>query len=59
MVDKRLRIGVTGADIWSTIAHIPRFRQTSEAEVVAICRRSKEKLAMIQAKFQIPEAYPD
>lgn len=59
MADKRLRIGVIGAGIWSTIAHIPDFRQTGQAEVVAICRRSREKLAMIQEKFQIPETYTD
>lgn len=59
MADQRLRIGVIGAGLWSTIAHIPDFRQTGQAEVVAICRRNQERLAMIQEKFQIPAAYTD
>jgi predicted dehydrogenase len=59
MVDKPLQVGIIGAGLWSTVAHIPQLRQTGQAEVVAICRRNKEKLGMIQEKFQIPEAYTD
>lgn len=59
MVDTPLRIGIIGAGIWSTVAHIPQLRQTGQAEIVAICRRDQAKLDMIQAKFQIAEAYTD
>lgn len=59
MADTHLRVGIIGAGIWATVAHIPQFRQTGRAEVVAICRRSAEKLALLQEKFQIPEAYTD
>lgn len=59
MTDKLLRVGIIGAGLWSTIAHIPHLRQTGHAEVVALCRRNQAKLTMLQEKFQIPEAYTD
>jgi len=41
------------------ISAIPRLRATGRAEVVAICRRTPDKLAMAQKALAVPEAYAD
>jgi len=59
MTDRKLRIGVIGAGMIALMSHIPNLRATGKAEVVAICRRDARRLAQVQEKLGIAEAYTD
>lgn len=59
MTNEKLRVGIIGIGIYATLAHAPALRDTGKAEVVAICRRNTEKLAVAQKQLGIAEAYTD
>lgn len=59
MDDNTLRIGIIGIGLYATIAHVPQVRATDKAEVVAICRRNPDKLAVSQKQLGVSEAYTD
>jgi predicted dehydrogenase len=54
-----LRVGVIGIGLYSTLAHVPQLRATGRAEVVAICRRSADKLAFSQQQLGVESGYTD
>jgi predicted dehydrogenase len=59
MSNGKLRVGVIGAGLWAVMSHIPQLRDSGRAEVVAIARRSPDRLALVQKQLGIAEAYTD
>jgi predicted dehydrogenase len=59
MSTDKLRVGVIGAGLWAVRALIPQLRATGRAEVIAIARRTPERLYALQKELDIPEAYTD
>jgi len=52
-----LRVGVIGIGLYAASTHVPQLRATGKAEVVAISRRSPERLAMAKDQLQVAAAY--
>jgi len=59
MSTDKLRVGIIGAGMIATIAHIPKLRETGRAEVVALARRKPDRLALMQKELNIAEGYTD
>lgn len=59
MTSNKLRVGIIGIGFYSAAAHVPQLRATGRAEVVAIARRTPERLNLIQKELGIAEAYTD
>lgn len=59
MNNQSIRVGIIGIGLYATIAHVPQLRATGRAEVVAICRRSPDKLVISQQQLGVAEAYTD
>lgn len=59
MSNKKLRVGIIGIGIYATFAHVPALRNTGKAEVIAICRRSADKLAVAQKQLGVTDGYTD
>ena len=58
-MDDKLRVGVLGTGIYVMSVHVPVLKMTGLADVVAVCRRDEEKLAMAQEKAGGKEAYTE
>ena len=58
-MDEKLRVGIIGAGFYAMSVHVPVLKMTGRAEIVAVCRRNEEKLAMAQAATGATEAYTD
>lgn len=54
-----LRVGVIGAGRWSRTAHLPGFRRSPLAELVAICDLDRELAEERQREFGIPDLHTD
>ena len=59
MSDQKLRVGIIGIGFYAAGALIPALRETGKVDIVAISRRSPERLAKAQQELNIPEAYTD
>jgi predicted dehydrogenase len=59
MPDQKLRVGIIGIGWYAGGALLPKLRETGRAEIVAISRRSADRLALAQQELNIPEAYVD
>ena len=59
MAKEKLRVGIIGIGIWSTISHVPALVQTGRVELVSICRRSSDKLAFSRQQLGAAKAYTD
>jgi predicted dehydrogenase len=59
MSDQKLRVGIIGIGWYATIGLIPKLRDSGRAEIVAIARRSADRLALAQRELNIREAYTD
>lgn len=55
----KLRVGVIGAGLAAEWTLIPQLRATNRVEVVAIVRRTPERLYALQKSLGVPEAYTD
>ncbi|MCJ7550665.1 MAG: Gfo/Idh/MocA family oxidoreductase [Anaerolineae bacterium] len=58
-MDEKLRVGIIGAGFYAMSVHVPVLKMTGRAEIVAVCRRNEERLAMAQAQAGANEAYTD
>ena len=56
-MEKKIRFGIIGAGTIALEGHIPAIMNTPGAELVAICRRNKEKANQLAEKFNVPEVY--
>ncbi len=59
MATEKLRVGIIGIGIWSTMSHVPALLQTGRVELVSICRRSSDKLAFSRKQLGAAKAYTD
>ena len=55
----QLRVGIIGIGWYAALNHVPRFRETGRAEIVAISRRNPDRLALAQRELNVPTAYTD
>ena len=51
MSDRKLRIGVIGIGWYAGTSLVPKLRETGKAEVIAIARRSADRLALAQREL--------
>ena len=56
---QKLRVGVIGIGRYAAGTLVPAFRETGEAEIVAISRRNPELLSLAKTELAIPNAYED
>ncbi|MCD6231421.1 Gfo/Idh/MocA family oxidoreductase, partial [Candidatus Aerophobetes bacterium] len=56
---EKVRFGIIGAGTIAIEGHIPAIKDTSGAELVAICRRNREKAKKLAEEFGVPEVYYD
>ena len=56
MLDDKLRIGIIGVGL-RALSLTPALRASGRAEVVAICRRNPQRLAMAQKTLGVSDTY--
>ena len=59
MREHKLRIGVIGVGFYAAGSLIPSLWATGRAEIVAIARRSPDRLRLAQRELNVSEAYTD
>src|SRR5262245_32108067 len=59
MLAQPVRIGIIGVGWYAGTELIPKLRATGRVEIVAITRRSAERLAVAQQELKVREAYTD
>jgi predicted dehydrogenase len=59
MGDGRLRVGVIGTSWWAELEHLPGLRSRSDVEVVALCGRNAERLALVAGRQGVPHTFTD
>ena len=59
MAVEKLRVGIIGIGWYALTRHVPRLRETGNAEVVAISRRNVEALADAKKAADVEDAYTD
>jgi predicted dehydrogenase len=59
MSDCKLRVGVIGAGFMGVMVLPPKLRETGRAEVVAVSRRDRDRLALAQEQLNVSEGYTD
>lgn len=56
---EKIRLGVIGAGAIAKLSHVPAIQQVPEAELVAICRRTKEEADRLGQEWEAKEVYYD
>jgi len=59
MSERKLRIGIIGIGWYAARVLLPKLQETGRVEIVAISRRSADRLALAQQELKIGEAYTD
>ena len=59
MSAQTVRIGIIGVGWYAGTNLIPKLRETGRVEIVAIARRSADRLALAQQELKVREAYTD
>jgi predicted dehydrogenase len=59
MSGKKLRIGIIGMGWYAAADHVPNFRATGRAEIVAAARRDPQRLALALRELSIPQGFTD
>ncbi|MEM7531776.1 MAG: Gfo/Idh/MocA family oxidoreductase [Chloroflexota bacterium] len=54
-----IRVGIVSTSWWADDAHIPAFQSHPQAEVVALCGRSRANAETMAAKYDIPNVFTD
>ncbi|MFK7828014.1 MAG: Gfo/Idh/MocA family protein [Oligoflexales bacterium] len=57
--EKKVRIALAGTSWWSDTMYMPALSQHSNAEVLAVLGRNREKADMFAEKWSIPSVYTD
>ena len=55
----KIRLGIIGAGSIARLAHVPAIQQMPEVELVAICRRNREKANELGKQWGVKEIYYD
>lgn len=58
-MEKKIGFGVIGTGTIATQEHIPAIIKAPSAELIAICRRSREKANKLARSLNVPEVYYD
>ncbi|MBI2887589.1 MAG: Gfo/Idh/MocA family oxidoreductase [Chloroflexi bacterium] len=58
-VAQPVRIGVIGAGAFTRQRHIPKLREITGVEILAVCNRTPETVRQVAREFSIPHAYTD
>ncbi len=56
---KKIKIGIIGAGKIAERLHLPSYKETKKAEVIAICDIIKKKAERLAKMFNIPKVYTD
>jgi len=56
---KKIKVGIIGAGKIAERLHLPSYKETKNAEVVAICDIKREKAERLAKMFNIPQIYTD
>src|SRR3712207_1350297 len=59
MAERKLRIGIVGIGWYTATELIPKLLETGRVEIIAISRRSADRLALAQQELNIGEAYTE
>lgn len=59
MKENKLRVGIIGIGFWSMLVHVPALKKTGRAELVAISRRTPERLELARQSLGVSHAYTD
>ena len=57
--NKAIRIGVIGAGAFASRRHLPSLVESSDAEIVALCRRNQEMLVKMADHFNVERTFTD
>ena len=57
--DDKIRVGIIGLGWWAIERHVPEFRKTGRADIVAVSRRNPERLAMAKEAVGVEYAFTD
>ena len=57
--DGKVRLAVIGTGRWSKLVHTPGIKSHPDAELVAVCSRTKENVEAMAAEFHVPHAITD
>ena len=58
MTDK-VRVGVIGTSWYADLAHLPRIKSHSRAELAAVCGRNRERAEEMAGKYESPLVFTD
>ena len=58
MVD-RVRVGMIGSSWWADGLHLPSLQSHPQAEIAAICGRSRDRAEEMAKKYAIPQVFTD
>lgn len=58
-MSSKIRLGIIGAGSIARLGHVPAIQQMQGAELVAICRRNKEKADELGKQWGVKEIYYD
>ena len=56
---KRVRVGVVGTSWWADLMYLPSLKSHSQAELIAVCGRNRERAKEIAQKYDIPYVFTD
>ncbi len=59
MVDRKLNIAVIGTGRWARLVHAPGVKSHPQAELVAVCSRTRENVDEMAKEFGVPHAITD
>ena len=59
MSERKLRLGIIGAGMFSLSFHAPQLRATERVEMTAICRRNPKQLAIARDALGVSNTYTD
>ncbi len=58
-MEKTVRVGVIGTSWWADLLHLPSLKSHPQAEIVAICGRTREPAEELAAKYGIARVFSD
>ena len=59
MMTEKVRVGVIGTSWYADIAHLPRVKSHSCAELAAVCGRNRSRAEEMAYKYEIPTVFTD
>lgn len=57
--DRKVRVGLVGTGRWADVVHAPGVKSHPNAELVAVCSRTREKVEAMAARYGVPQVFTD